>query len=208
MKKRRRSFWLTLVLFSISLFMIAGPVQADKVLKVYTNADINDAKSGVSGAGRTPRQTTHFVEVAENITPYNVGRVHRHLPEMEQMLVAWQARLPVLIFGPHLIPTRRGLLATIYYPLPTGVSEDEITQCYLEAYEGEPFILLLPNGESATLAHVQYSNVCAIGWTIAADTLVITSAIDNLLKGASGQAVQNMNVMFGLEETTGLRGVQ
>jgi N-acetyl-gamma-glutamyl-phosphate reductase len=165
---------------------------------------IVDAKSGVSGAGRKPKQSTHFVEVAGNLKPYKVGRVHRHVPEMEQILADWSDPPPPLTFVPHLVPAPRGLLSTIYVPLSGSWSERRVRAAYEEIYEGEPFLLLLPPGEAATLAHVNYSNRCAIGWTLSEGALVITAAIDNLLKGASGQAVQNMNVMFGLEETVGL----
>jgi N-acetyl-gamma-glutamyl-phosphate reductase len=175
-------------------------VRADAV----AGSVIVDAKSGVSGAGRKPKQATHFVEVADNLKPYNIGRVHRHLPEMEQILGRWSDSPPRLIFSPHLLPVPRGLLSTIYVPLRPGWSEPTIRELYAEAYHSEPFVQLLPDGEVATLGHVNNSNRCAIGLTLADGTLIITSAIDNLLKGASGQAVQNMNAMFGLEETSGL----
>lgn len=164
---------------------------------------IIDAKSGVSGAGRNPSQTTHFVEVANNLTPYKVGRVHRHLPEMEQVLASWSGNAPRMTFSPHLLPVPRGLLSTLYLPMGEGWSRSAVESHFRQTYRDEPFIQLLPEGELATLAHVNYSNRCAIGWTFSADVLVITSAIDNLQKGASGQALQNMNVMFDLEETTG-----
>ncbi len=165
---------------------------------------IIDAKSGVSGAGRSPSQATHFVEVADNLKPYNVGRVHRHLPEMEQALAGWHPDPPGLTFAPHLLPVPRGLLSTLYVPLGGGWSVSRLESTFARLYQDEPFIQLLPPGELATLRHVNHSNRCAIGWTLAERVLVITSAIDNLLKGASGQAVQNMNVMFGLDETAGL----
>jgi N-acetyl-gamma-glutamyl-phosphate reductase len=164
---------------------------------------IADSKSGVSGAGRAPRQHTHFVEVSGNFSPYSIGHAHRHLPEMEQGFRFWNDAPPKLIFSPHLLPVPRGILSTIYVPLAKEWSEDELRLLY-SVYDDEPFVRLLPSGELATLAHVNYTNQCAIGLTLAGNTLILTSAIDNLVKGAAGQAVQNMNVMFGIEETAGL----
>ena len=167
---------------------------------------IIDAKSGVSGAGRTPSAATHFVEVSNNLKPYKVGAVHRHIPEMEQHIEEWQGTSVAVVFSPHLLPTPRGLLSTIYVSIPADWKESDVEEAYMQSFQTEPFIKLLGAGQMATLAHVNHTNSCAIGWTMAGDTLVITSAIDNLIKGASGQAVQNMNVIFGFEETSGLSG--
>lgn len=165
---------------------------------------IADAKSGVSGAGRSPKQHTHFVEVADNFSAYNIGRSHRHLPEIEQGLSFWHPNPPPVLFSPHLLPVPRGILSTIYVPLRNEWSEASLRGLYAETYASEPFVRVLPAGELASLAHANHTNRCAIALTVAGDTLILTSAIDNLLKGAAGQAVQNMNVMFGLEETAGL----
>jgi N-acetyl-gamma-glutamyl-phosphate reductase len=165
---------------------------------------VADSKSGVSGAGRAPKQNTHFVEVTNNFSAYKIGRAHRHLPEMEQALATWQEDAPALIFTPHLLPVPRGILSTIYVPLKPGATEAALHELLSAAYEGEPFVKVLPLGEQATLAHVVHTNRCAIGLTEAAGMLIITSAIDNLVKGAAGQAVQNMNLLFGLPETAGL----
>ncbi len=165
---------------------------------------IIDAKSGVSGAGRTPKPQSHFVAVANNFSPSSIGRAHRHLPEMEQVVAWWHKDPPRLIFSPHLLPVPRGILANIYVPLRAGWQENQIRELYARTYKNEHFVQLLPPGELATLAHVVHTNRCAISLTFAADTLIITSATDNLLKGAAGQAVQNMNVMFGIKEETGL----
>jgi len=173
---------------------------------------IADSKSGVSGAGRQPSLKTHFVEASQNFSPYNIGRVHRHLPEMEQELREQDAHVDgeagwSLIFSPHLIPVNRGILSTLYVNLPAGIDETGVRQQYVDLYGGEPFVHVLPPGQVATLAHTVGSNDCAIGLTPVPGTrtLIVTASIDNLVKGASGQAVQNMNVMFGLDETTGLR---
>lgn len=165
---------------------------------------IADSKSGVSGAGRTPKQHTHFVEVAGNFAPYNIGQSHRHWPEIIQGLGFWHASPPDLIFSPHLLPVPRGILSTIYAPLRPGWTLDGVRDRYIQAYAGEPFIRLLPDGQLASLAHANYTNNCVIGLSLADHTLIITAAIDNLIKGAAGQAVQNMNVMYGLNETSGL----
>jgi N-acetyl-gamma-glutamyl-phosphate reductase len=175
---------------------------------------IADSKSGISGAGRTPSLKTHFVEANENLSPYSIGRVHRHLPEMEQELRLDERRRTMddgpsgwqIVFSPHLVPINRGMLSTIYVTLPAGVSEAEVRERYAAMYTGEPFVYLLPKGQVATFAHTANTNYCAIGLTFVPDTstLIVTSSIDNLGKGASGQAVQNMNVMFGLNERTGL----
>lgn len=171
--------------------VIAGPV-------------IIDAKSGVSGAGRSPKQETHFVEVADNLKPYKIGRAHRHLPEIEQELAAWSGLEGNVIFSPHLLPVPRGLLSTIYVQVSEGWDEDRIRDQFQRTYGDEAFVEVLRESETATLGHVNHTNRCAIGICQVGRTLILTSAIDNLLKGASGQAVQNMNVMFGLEESEGL----
>lgn len=182
---------------------------------------IVDSKSGVSGAGRKAKLSNSFVEANENLTPYSIGYSHRHIAEMEQELAEVAgSKLQVaahqspnhrvtafqIIFSPHLLPVSRGMLSTMYVTLPQGVDEAAVRTAYAEAYAGEPFVHLLPAGQLATLHHVVHSNRCAIGLTFVphTTTLIVTSAIDNLLKGASGQAVQNMNVMFGLVETMGL----
>jgi N-acetyl-gamma-glutamyl-phosphate reductase len=171
--------------------LLAGPI-------------IADSKSGVSGAGRTPTDTTHFMNVSDNFSAYKIGRAHRHLPEIEQVMGWWQPAPPPLIFSPHLLPVPRGILSTIYITPANGWHLDEIRQLFAAAYDDEPFVRLLPPGQLASLAHVTHTNQCVIGLTQAGQTLIITSAIDNLVKGAAGQAVQDMNVVFGIEETTGL----
>lgn len=174
---------------------------------------IADSKSGVSGAGRKPSLTTSFVEANENLSPYSIGYSHRHIAEMEQELKAEGGTMNderqklQIVFSPHLLPVSRGILSTLYVTLPDGVDEAAVRAAYNDAYRGEPFVHLLPAGKVATLQHVVHSNRCAIGLTFVPNsrTLIVTSSIDNLLKGASGQAVQNMNVLFGLAETMGLR---
>jgi N-acetyl-gamma-glutamyl-phosphate reductase len=171
---------------------------------------IADSKSGVSGAGRKPSLKTHFVEANENVSPYSIGRAHRHLAEMEQELgdgeTGRHGEWGRIVFSPHLVPVNRGIVSTIYVTLPEGIAEAEARQQYQTIYQKEPFVYLLPPGEVATMAHTVGTNYCAVGltWVKATRTLIITSSIDNLIKGASGQAVQNMNIMFGWDERTGL----
>ena len=173
---------------------------------------IIDSMSGVSGAGRKTNLTYQFVEANENITPYNVGHRHRHIAEMEQVLGAANGarRGYRFLFTPHLVPVNRGILSTMYVDAPAGVTEERIRELYAENYAGEPFIHLLAPGVQASLAHTVGTNRCAIGITAADPSrpdggeFVITASIDNLIKGGSGQAVQNYNIAVGLDETAGL----
>ncbi len=163
---------------------------------------IVDAKSGVSGAGRTPKQNILFAEVHGNFSPYNIGRGHRHLAEIEQVLAAEGSQAGPLIFSPHLLPTDRGILSTVYAQVTdAGAARAAFTT----AYAGEPLVRVLPDGELATLRHVVNTPAAALSLTPAGDNLlIVVSVIDNLLKGAASQAVQNFNLMWNLPETTGL----
>ncbi|MEJ2560325.1 MAG: N-acetyl-gamma-glutamyl-phosphate reductase [Anaerolineae bacterium] len=166
---------------------------------------IADSKSGVSGAGRKPSPKTHFVEAYENFSPYNIGRAHRHLPEMAQEIERLGGQGDALIFAPHLTPVNRGILSTIYVPVSLALSVDDLHNIYSETYANEPFIWLLPGGELSTMSHAVHTNRCVLSLTLVRPgQLIVCSAIDNLVKGAAGQAVQNFNLMFGLEETQGL----
>jgi N-acetyl-gamma-glutamyl-phosphate reductase len=167
---------------------------------------IADSKSGASGAGRKASVKSLFVEVNEDFRPYSIGRAHRHLPEMEQELNAWGGDVRVT-FSPHLLPVSRGILSTIYVTLKPGWSVGELVAAYRQVYAGEPFIHVLPAGQLASLAFVRETNRCAISFAeVGEGEFIVVSAIDNLLKGASGQLVQCMNLMFGLDETAGLPG--
>lgn len=161
---------------------------------------IVDSKSGVSGAGRAATLRTHFGEAHETFSAYSIGRSHRHLGEMEQ-----ETGLHI-IFSPHLLPVFRGILSTIYITLKPGTSLEQARAAY-DVYAGEPFVKLLPEGRLPELRHVQNTMYLLFGLQPVepeAGRYIIVSALDNLLKGASGQAVQNMNLMLGFEETTGL----
>jgi N-acetyl-gamma-glutamyl-phosphate reductase len=166
---------------------------------------IVDAKSGVSGAGRNPKPNTHFVEVFGNLSPYNPGRAHRHVGEIEQEMRKVNGDVGTLIFTPHLIPVDRGLMASIYVTLKDEFSSDQAQALFEEVYQSEPLVSVLPPGEQATLRHVVRTNQCAISLTPVTERyLHITSVTDNLRKGAAGQAVQDFNLMFGLAETEAL----
>ena len=167
---------------------------------------IIDAKSGVSGAGAKPSAKTHFVSVNGNLSAYNVGRLHRHVPEMEQELTVYSGHETQIVFVPHLLPVSRGILSTVYVNAGLGWTPERLVDLWRSAYGGEPFVQVLASGDLATIAHVVNTNRCALSVASAGreGSLVIVTAIDNLLKGASGQAAQNMNVMYGLDETLGL----
>ncbi len=169
---------------------------------------IADAKSGVSGAGRSPSLTTHFCEVDNSFKAYKVAE-HRHNPEIDEVLSRWANATVHLTFVPHLVPMTRGMLTTIYLTLKQKVLWREIHDCLSTFYEGRPFVRLCPEGRFPDTAHVWGTNCCDIGFRVHApdNSLVMISAIDNLVKGASGQAVQNMNIMLGLDETRGLFSV-
>jgi N-acetyl-gamma-glutamyl-phosphate reductase len=168
---------------------------------------IADSKSGVSGAGRSPSLTTHFCEANENLSPYNVGHVHRHVPEMEQELARVAGRPVHVTFVPHLVPVNRGMLTTLYVRVPPGQDLASLRRLYEEAYAGEPLVRVLPEGKVATMRWAEHTDRCVLSLhdTGHPGELVVVSAIDNLGKGAAGQAVQNMNLMFGLPEVAGLR---
>lgn len=167
---------------------------------------IADSKSGISGGGRKAKMVYHFVEASDNMTPYAIGQNHRHWAEMQEKLSNWgNGHTPQLIFSPHLMAIPRGILSTIYVQLDDEWTYEKARALYEETYADEPFVQILPEGKMATVAHAVRSNRVAIGITKAEpNMLILTCAIDNLTKGSSGQAVQNFNIMYGLEETTAL----
>ena len=175
---------------------------------VQRGSIIIDAASGVSGAGRAATAANHFPELYDSFKAYGVAG-HRHTPEIEQALSQLSGEEQVVSFTPHLLPMVRGILATCYAALRPGVSADEVDEAFTACYAGEPFIRLLGrNGYPATKA-VRGSNVCDIGWHLDPRTgrVVVLSAIDNLVKGAAGQAVQNFNIACGFAEDTALDAI-
>ena len=190
--------YATAVPLAIVPAMEAGLIETDHI--------IADCKSGTTGAGRKPTQTTHFPDCNESFTAYKVV-AHRHTPEIEQTLSCYAPNPVKLTFVPHLLPVSRGILATCYATLREGVTEEQVRYVYGRRYQQEYFVRMLPKGSVANIKHVQYTNFCDISVHVDehANTLVAISAIDNMVKGAAGQAVQNMNLLFGLDEREGLR---
>ncbi len=162
---------------------------------------IIDSKSGVSGAGRTPKLTTHFPECNESISAYNVGR-HRHMPEIEQVLSTASGKTVEVIFTPHLVPMDRGILSTSYTQPLAPLTEEKALETIREFYSNEPFVRVVNHlpGTKDTAG----TNFCDITARIVRGRLITISCLDNLIKGASGAAVQNFNLMYGFPETTAL----
>lgn len=187
----------------------AALISLAPVLAIYGDqieSVIIDAKSGVSGAGRKVALSYIFPEVNENFKAYKV-LAHQHAPEIEQYLSPIAGKKIKIYFVPHLLPVNRGILETIYLPMAKSPTLSELHSVYRKYYKTEPFVRILPIGALPELKHVALTNYCDIGLSVSLDRsmIVITSAIDNLIKGAAGQAVQNMNILFGFEETLGLK---
>ena len=173
---------------------------------IETKGIVVDAKSGTTGAGRGLKLGSLYCSVNENFHAYGVA-THRHTPEIEQIYSEFAGEDAVIQFTPHLLPVDRGILATCYAMLKPGVTDADIENAFKEMYGGEFFIRLLGKGACPEIKNIRASNYVDIGWQTDARTgrVIVMSALDNLVKGAAGQAVQNMNVMFGIDETTGLR---
>ncbi len=172
---------------------------------IDTDGIVIDSKSGVSGAGKKLSANTQFGELDENFYAYKVAK-HQHTPEILQTAEEAAGRKVTLTFVPHLLPVFRGILSVIYAKKKKGVTLKKIEAAYASTYHQEPFIRLKPAGTFPELKHVQHTNYCDIGFTLdpLTDRVIVITAIDNLLKGASGQAVQNMNVRCGFPEQEGL----
>jgi N-acetyl-gamma-glutamyl-phosphate reductase len=172
---------------------------------IQTGGIIIDAKSGVSGAGRDAKQASLFTEVAEGVHAYGVA-THRHTPEIEQCLADFAGRPMRVTFTPHLMPMSRGILATIYVRLAQGVAAADLHAALTESYANEPFVQVLPFKTMPATRHVRGTNLCLIGVhpSRVAGEAILVSVLDNLVKGASGQAIQNMNLLLGLDERLGL----
>lgn len=181
-------------ILGLAPLLAAGLVDAQRI--------IINAGSGVSGAGRTPKLNTLYCEANEGVTPYSIGYAHRHAPEIEQILGDVSGRSVEVIFSPHLIPMDRGICATIYAPLLRETSDETLKRCYREFYANKPFMRLsdrLPSTKDSA-----NTNFCDIAVQQARGQAIVVSCLDNLIKGASGVAVQNFNLMFGFPETTAL----
>lgn len=178
-----------------------GATLAAAPMAKFAETIIYDSKSGVSGAGDSVSETTHYPNVDENINPYKMT-VHRHVPEMRQEM-AFLGSSASVYFTPHLLPAIRGIITTAHILLKEPMTKEEVAAAYEEFYKDEHFVRL----QHAKLGGVRGSNFCDINWELEADgrRLVAVSAIDNLVKGAAGQAVQNMNIMCGFDEMEGIR---
>ena len=188
--------YATSVILALAPLLSAGMVDCDRGI-------VSDSKSGVSGAGKEPTARTHFVSVADNFSAYSVFG-HRHTGEILEQLTLNSSQL---IFTPHLLPIPRGILSTIYVHLKRETMADEIQCCFQDFYQGKRWIRVFP---ASSLPEIQFSvhtNYCDLGFCLARDgrRLVVVSCLDNLLKGAAGQAVQNMNLMYGWDEAEGLQ---
>jgi N-acetyl-gamma-glutamyl-phosphate reductase len=185
--------------------VILGLAPALKAGLLDTDSIIIDSKSGVSGAGREPKTGSLFCEVSEGFKAYNILK-HRHSPEMDQELSKIAGSEINVSFVPHLLPVNRGILSTMYANLKKDISTPDLIDMYQEYYRGEYFVRIYKEGIYPNISSVRGSNFCDIGLIVDKRTkrIVIVSAIDNLIKGAAGQAIQNMNIMCGLRENEGL----
>ncbi|HAA05792.1 MAG TPA: N-acetyl-gamma-glutamyl-phosphate reductase [Syntrophobacteraceae bacterium] len=187
----------TSVILALAPLLVARLVAPESV--------IADSKSGVTGAGRSLALASHYCEVNDGFKAYKVAE-HRHTPEIEQELSRLAGRTIQITFTPHLVPMSRGILSTVYTNLAAGVALSDIDQAYADFYCQAPFVRLCGTGTLPTTLQVRGSNYCDLGWRMDKRTgrLIVVSVIDNLTRGASGQAVCNMNLMNGWPETWGL----
>jgi len=184
---------------------LLGLIPAVKQQIIDPETILIDGKSGVSGSGRKPSLSAHYGEVNENVMAYKLG-CHQHTPEIEQQLSAVAGAEIKVTFTTHLVPMTRGIMCTLYGDLTKGISTSEVINLYEAFYEDRPFVRIKPIGEWPATKAVYGSNYCDIGLMVDQRTnrLLIISVIDNLVKGAAGQAVHNLNLMFGWNEETGI----
>ena len=189
--------------FTTASILALAPLAKANLIDV--KSIIVDAKSGMSGAGRSASLPNNFAEMFDNMRAYNIGG-HRHTPEIEQTLTELSGQDAIINFTPHVVPMSRGIFSTCYATLAQGITPEDVDQAFHELYSQEYFIRLLGRGGYPAVKNTRGSNFCDIGWHVDPRTnrVVVVSVIDNLVKGAAGQAVQNFNVMFGLAESTGL----
>ena len=191
----------TSIILGLAPLLKAGAIEPHSI--------IADSKSGTSGAGRAAQTGSLFCEVHDGFRPYKVGRAHRHTPEIEQELSVLAGTEVLISFTPHLLPISRGILSTVYATLKPGFDRVKIDSLYTNQYRNEPFVRVLNEDCFPATQYVRGSNYCDISYKIDPRTnrIIVMSTIDNIVKGASGQAVQNMNLMHGFKETTGLSTV-
>lgn len=188
----------TAALLAVLPLVRSGIIEEDSI--------IIDAKSGVSGAGKTPTTMTHFPELYDNLRIYKVNE-HQHVPEIEQMLTEWNRETKPITFSTHLLPISRGIMVTLYAKVKREMEIEQLQQLYEEAYEQSAFVRIRMQGEFPSPKEVRGSNYCDMGIAYDERTgrVTVVSVIDNMMKGAAGQAIQNANIVAGLEETTGLQ---
>jgi N-acetyl-gamma-glutamyl-phosphate reductase len=189
--------------YPTSVILASAPLLTNRLIDPHSI--IADSKSGVTGAGRGASLAVHFCEVNDGFKAYKVGE-HRHTPEIEQELSALAGEAISLTFTPHLVPMSRGILSTVYASLKAGVSPGDVDEAYSAFYRNARFVRLCGSRDLPSTLQVRGSNYCDLGWRVDARTrrVVAVSVIDNLTRGASGQAVCNMNLMAGFPEDTGL----
>lgn len=183
--------------------VILGIAPALKKGIIETGCMIADSKSGVTGAGRKPDLALSFSEVNENLKAYKANE-HQHKPEIVKILSEVMGREIDVVFTPHLIPMNRGILSTIYLRLNKKTDTKAVADLYRDFYKGRPFVRVSDDGKLPQTKDVTFTNFCDIGVKVTGNTLIVVSCIDNLTKGAAGQAVQNMNIIAGFAETEGL----
>ncbi len=188
--------YATSVILALAPLLKAGIVDRQRGI-------ISDSKSGVSGAGKEPNARTHFVSVADNLSAYSVFG-HRHVGEIVEQL---KLDAGELIFTPHLLPIPRGILSTVYVYLNRRMKAAEVESCFRDFYAGKPWVRVFATPQLPQIQFSLHTNYCDLGFCLADDgrRLVLVSCVDNLLKGAAGQAVQNMNLMYGWKEEEGLQ---
>lgn len=194
--------------YPTSAILALAPLVKNKLINL--NSIIIDSKSGTSGAGKQPKPELHFCEVNESFAPYNLAGKHRHIPEIESELsnIAGEKSQKIKItFSPHLLPINRGILSTVYAELSKNdLTQKELYKLYSDFYKKEFFVKVLPEGIYANTKNVRYTNFCHISpfKDERTNKLIIVSSIDNMVKGASGQAIQNMNILLSFKENLGL----
>lgn len=192
--------------YPTSIILGLAPLLKSKIID--SNSIIADSKSGLSGAGKQPKQELIFTEVNESFTAYSLAGAHRHIPEIENEISKFTKRKDKnkIVFSPHLLPINRGILSTIYSKPLRKISQDKLHKLYCDYYKKEPFIKILPGSMYPQTKNVRYTNFCHITPLIDTRTncFIVVSSIDNMVKGASGQAIQNMNIILSLKENLGL----
>lgn len=181
-------------------------VPALKLGIVKQNSIVIDSKSGLTGAGRVINDNNGFINCNENFKAYTIGGRHRHIPEIEELINQFSLEKQYVSFTPHLLPINRGILSTIYFDLEKNINKEDFLNEYKNFYKDEKFIRVLDNDELAEIKNIRYSNYCDLSINIdeRCNRCIIVSVIDNMIKGAAGQAIQNMNIRLGIDEDVGL----